>query len=78
MADYTTEIAPRHTPRLFGRETQSLTAPFRMLERFADDIDRAVPAPRNPNARSMSSANRSSIRNGAVNDCVSRPNSRGV
>ena len=41
MADYTTEIAPHHTPRLFRREPLLSTAPFRMLERFADDIDSA-------------------------------------
>jgi len=41
MAEYTNEVAP-HTQRLFRREPVLSTSPFRMLERFADEIDSAL------------------------------------
>jgi len=40
MAERTTEITPRETPRVARREPAEAASPFRMLERFADEIDR--------------------------------------
>jgi HSP20 family protein len=40
MAERTTEIASRERPRVARREPVEAASPFKMLERFADEIDR--------------------------------------
>jgi HSP20 family protein len=40
MAERRTEVAPREERRLARRETSDLGNPFRMIERFADEMDR--------------------------------------
>jgi HSP20 family protein len=39
MAEKTTEVAPRERQRVARRESLSAAGPFRMLERFADEIE---------------------------------------